>query len=177
MKKSNVVLVPSAIAALACAAHADPSGLPAQLAQATTGAASADTWLSNYIAAVTGPQVGAGGAGVDGPTDGPPTISRNPGISDLLALTLAGPSNQPGPGLSTAFTISASPSDDPGQTGPGNPLSETIQPVSYPPQTDGPPSSLATSGDVGVQVVVPLPGAGALAAAGLVFVAIRRRRG
>ncbi|UYV11528.1 MAG: hypothetical protein NCW75_09465 [Phycisphaera sp.] len=159
-------------ASVALAGPADVSDLVGpEIQPSNTGAA----WLT-YIGSYAGPSNVA--QSVDGPA------FADEGMSSMLFLTLAGPGNI-ATGSPVIFDLSAGGFGDgpatPGVLSKATPttpdLIGSLQPDEQPGVVTRPGSGQAEETDPGgFQVVVPLPGAGALAAGGLAFVALRRRR-
>lgn len=133
------------------------------------------TWLT-YIRGFAGP------SNVVQSVDG--FAFADQGVDSMLFLMLAGPSNAP-VGSPAIFTSAAGGlGDGPGtqgvlsKAGPTTPdLIGSLQPDEHSGVVTRPGSGQTEETDPGgFQVVVPLPGAGAMAAGGLAFVGLRRRR-
>lgn len=173
MQNQKTLIVLAAAGLLAPIAVADPADLSA--GQFQFEASAPTEWFGNYIADLAGPsnfalsssRTEAAVAGV--------------GADSLLLLAIAGPSHiatDTGPRLSFDASAFAGPDDAPRSFTTAD-YRGSLQPADV---LAGPAFSQAQAppniepGEGSFQVVVPLPGAGALAAGGLVFVAIRRRR-
>lgn len=172
-KKTLAVLANVGLAAsMTLAGPADISAMTGPEAQTShTGAA----WLT-YIGGYAGPSNVAPGI------DGPAFATQGP--DGMLFLMLAGPSNASG-GSPAIFTSAAGGFGDGPDTrgvlskaGPTTPdLIGSLQPDEHSGVVTRSGSGQSEeTGPGGFQVVVPLPGAGAMAAAGLAFVGFRRRR-
>ncbi|MEQ8316929.1 MAG: hypothetical protein RIE77_13735 [Phycisphaerales bacterium] len=173
MQLRSSVIVAAATGVIAPAALADPLALPST--HDRFDATGSQDWFVRYVLDVAGPSAVA-------PTSGfaRTATTERPTDSSLL-FTMAGPSPF-APDDGTRLTI------DPGAFGEGPGNSSTIlttvdRPGSLLPDLLSRPTITTVDRPGGIQpgegtfeVAVPLPGGGALAAAGLVFVAVRRRR-
>lgn len=167
------------IAAMAVAGLAASAGLsnPADISSAfgPSTATSSASWLT-YIGGFMGPSNIAPTL-----TDAPVRVEQS--LNSMLFFTLAGPGNTPGAqGATFNFDIGGF-GDDPGAGGSneftpvaGPDLIVSLQTADEPAVVTHRVDQSTESGPGGFQVAVPLPSAGVLAAGGLAFVAIRRRR-
>ncbi len=171
MRYHTTLSVLAAVGLSAPMALADSFAISSLVDRAGPNANAYETWVA-YIGGVAGPSNHAPRLGATARSD----ISMN----SYLSFMLTGPSNA-STGETQTFQISAGElGDGPGL--PGGPtglatadLTSILTPVDHPvvvtkaapPPQEGPGT---------FQVVVPLPGAGALAAGGLAIVALRRRR-
>ena len=173
MKSKGILIVAVAAGVGAPATLADPTALPS--IDARFGAFGTPDWFQNYVAGFAGPSKVA-------PSGDSARVVKSEASSSLpLMLSVAGPSNVASDDTTRLMV-------DPGGLGDGpddpSKLLTTAKPrtTMLPDLLSGP--RLTTANRPGTvappegsfDVVVPLPGAGVLAAAGLVFVAIRRRR-
>lgn len=177
MPKPTVLVLPIATGLLACTAFAGPAELAGQSGSQGVKSLTARDWIHAFIADFAGPSNKARVAG-----DSVNLQASEHAYSFMLHQLMAGPSNVPsGPRLTRSLTAATGSPDSPGdpyftpRSSPA-PLIISVQQREVPPTVTPSTSSDADPGTGGFQVVVPLPGAGAMAAAGLLVVAIRRRR-
>ncbi|OAB57638.1 hypothetical protein AY599_07315 [Leptolyngbya valderiana BDU 20041] len=152
-------------------AMADPVALPDQ--DSRFGDVSLN-WFHDFIANVAGPSP------VAPPMREHRTAMSRGSVEGLQFLAFAGPSHiaSRGPGLTIhAGGFGDGPDDAPGAFTPVDRLG-SLQPYLVSDLRIGPAAGApkVQPSEGSFQVAVPLPGAGALAAGGLAFVAIRRRR-
>lgn len=174
MSIQKLVIAP--ILGVAALAQANPTQLTDALSRGGEPFAF-EAPVSSYILSVMGPSNIA-------PTHNAQSAlaSSSDAHSIMLYQSMAGPSNAPsGIRMSRSLTTTASSPDSPGDPyfmppTPRTPLVTSLQPREYPTTITTSTASHTETAPGGFQVVVPLPGAGALAAAGLLVVGIRRRR-
>ncbi|MFI4881497.1 MAG: hypothetical protein ACIAQU_02805 [Phycisphaerales bacterium JB064] len=174
MSIQKLVIAP--VLGVAVLAHANPTQLTDALPQ-DEQAFAFDAQISSYILGVMGPSNIA-------PTQEGKSVlaSSTDAHSIMLYQSMAGPSNAPsGIRMTRSLTTTAGSPDGPGDAyftpqAPRPPLVTSLQPREYPTVITTSTASHTETAPGGFQVVVPLPGAGALAAAGLLVVGIRRRR-
>lgn len=173
MKSKGILIVAVAAGVGAPATLADPTALPS--IDARFGAFGTPDWFQNYVAGFAGPSKVA-------PSGDSARVVKSEASSSLpLMFSVAGPSNVASGDTTRLMVDPASLGDSPDDPPPAFSTAAprgSVQPdlVAGPKLTTADRSGTVTPGEGSFDVVVPLPGAGALAAAGLMFVAIRRRR-
>jgi|GEM_PF-5737516 len=173
MRHQKTLAVMVIVGLAASAGLADPADVTVELG--SDASISNASWLT-YIGGVVGPSNLA-------PSMADTQARVEQSLNSMLFFMMAGPSNSPEQSR-VAFNVDIGGFGDGPGAGGGNefvpaagpPLTASLQTSDEPIVVTRRPDPSTESGPGGFEVAVPLPSAGVLAAGGLAFVAIRRRR-